>query len=1052
MNIKDVYLHGNANIVKNITFGTGTGTNAGKLVATITWAKEGAEDTIRTIDITGSHLGNQAANKVFAGPSSGNNAAPTFRSLVAADIPEISATKITSGTLEAARLSWASNSAKGAIQLGEAQDSSAVTITSTASTSDQNYYIRLNNNGIAYVHVPWISETGIKLDTVTGTKIEDTTVIKTISNTGLSIEGGTDLFKIGDGTNYIEVPIATSNTSHNHDSTYTKKTQAIPYIVGPTTDTTEGQWTGSYSGITAYEEGLTIIYVPAVGGASNTKLNINELGEVPCYYSGTSKLTTHFAAGTPIMFTYRTIGTTAGWRRADYNSNSDTYPSALCTTAATTAAKTASCTYYYARANSFIHVNIRYTNTVEGAITLNINSQGAKPIYINGEASSASNYSLSSGSYLAYYDGTNYYFRTDGKLTVNGLINTSGSSIYLPLSGGTMTGPITCGTTASADSLDQGINFGSVSSMVAHTGTSTGLGLYSKGPIWIRPGNGSIGVSYGLVVDYNSITYNGNTIYHSGNIPSNSSSAAGIVAAPSAAGMVYMTVAGANNTYSPQWTTIDTTVTSNSTHLVTSGAVHTAIAESVASAVQYLGTVNSASAVTGKTTAGYGDFVRVTEEFTINSVTAHVGDILYLNSSAANAYSTASNWVVAHTEVDTNTWTAASTTAAGYIPILAASNTALASSDNDYILAFVNGTNTSPVWRKLPATAYSDTWTAWVGATSSANGTAGYMPAAAIADREKFLRGDGTWCELNNYTLPTATSSAIGGVMVGDTLTDVSGYTAVKIKDGKIYYHDTTYTFNVLQLANANNTVVGSYSPAGSSNTTTLKTGDNMFVSRIGNIVTLSALDEKVQCLGIAKPGKFQVVLRVDRSPDCTVTHYNDSLYLEIAERDVTLHCDNFQGTFMGNASSAENLNTSQRGFLYQTAASTTVGTGHGTRTTSTIGIPAITHTSTSNDTYSLLEDLFYLSSTTKYIGDNIHSVKFPNVLTSNGTTDDWTGSTTTGTTVTAPANNYTAGTGITISQEGVISTVAKEWYGTEAEFNALTTLDANTTYYIKES
>ena len=106
---------------------------------------------------------------------------------------------------------------------------------------------------------------------------------------------------------------------------YTPKNQAIPYIVGPSTDTTAGNWTGTYDGITAYSEGLTIIYVPNVAGASTTKLNINGLGAVTCYYSGTSKMTTHYPVGTPILLTYRTISGTAGWRRADYDSNTNTY-------------------------------------------------------------------------------------------------------------------------------------------------------------------------------------------------------------------------------------------------------------------------------------------------------------------------------------------------------------------------------------------------------------------------------------------------------------------------------------------------------------------------------------------------------------------------------------------------------------------------------------------------------------------------------------------------------------------------------------------------------
>lgn len=59
---------------------------------------------------------------------------------------------------------------------------------------------------------------------------------------------------------------------------------------------------------------------------------------------------------------------------------------------------------------------MRYANTAKSAITLNIASTGNKPIYINGKASSADNYSLPAGSFLVYYDGTNYQFRTDGLL------------------------------------------------------------------------------------------------------------------------------------------------------------------------------------------------------------------------------------------------------------------------------------------------------------------------------------------------------------------------------------------------------------------------------------------------------------------------------------------------------------------------------------------------------------------------------------------------------------------------------------------------------------
>lgn len=71
----------------------------------------------------------------------------------------------------------------------------------------------------------------------------------------------------------------------------------------------------------------------------------------------------------------------------------------------------------YALQKGHLQVAIYNANTYAGAITLNVNGTGAKPIYINGSASSASNYTLPKGMYLVYYDGTNYYFRTDGKIT-----------------------------------------------------------------------------------------------------------------------------------------------------------------------------------------------------------------------------------------------------------------------------------------------------------------------------------------------------------------------------------------------------------------------------------------------------------------------------------------------------------------------------------------------------------------------------------------------------------------------------------------------------------
>lgn len=75
-------------------------------------------------DITGNAAtatnlsGTKTANYIYAGPSSGNAAAPTFRALVTNDIPNLPGSKITSGTISADRLPKASSSVFGIIKSG----------------------------------------------------------------------------------------------------------------------------------------------------------------------------------------------------------------------------------------------------------------------------------------------------------------------------------------------------------------------------------------------------------------------------------------------------------------------------------------------------------------------------------------------------------------------------------------------------------------------------------------------------------------------------------------------------------------------------------------------------------------------------------------------------------------------------------------------------------------------------------------------------------------------------------------------------------------------
>ena len=165
-------------------------------------------------------------------------------------------------------------------------------------------------------------------------------------------------------------------------------------------------------------------------------------------------------------------------------------------------------------------------------------------------------------------------------------------------------------------------------------------------------------------------------------------------------------------------------------------------------------------------------------------------------------------------------------------------STAITSGDLD----FINGSNTTVEWTSDNKLKINSTWTAWKGATDSANGTAGYMPAPTSAQRGQFLRGDGSWVSLNNYSLPTASNSTLGGVKTGAAITDTTGYTAVAIKDGVIYYKDTntTYSFSNLQFQQTSGTNLMTYN---SQAVRTILAGSNITFTHSNNVLTIAAKD-----------------------------------------------------------------------------------------------------------------------------------------------------------------------------------------------------------------
>lgn len=104
-----------------------------------------------------------------------------------------------------------------------------------------------------------------------------------------------------------------------------------------------------------------------------------------------------------------------GW----INNNDNNIPSVFCGSPGSTAAKTGSLTassWSGLTGSRYLVVNMNYDNSAASALTLNVAYQGDKPIYINGTTSSSSNHTLPRGTYIVYYDGTNFHFRTDGKI------------------------------------------------------------------------------------------------------------------------------------------------------------------------------------------------------------------------------------------------------------------------------------------------------------------------------------------------------------------------------------------------------------------------------------------------------------------------------------------------------------------------------------------------------------------------------------------------------------------------------------------------------------
>ena len=170
-------------------------------------------------------------------------------------------------------------------------------------------------------------------------------------------------------------------------------------------------------------------------GSSTTPvtLNVNSTGAKNIWYNNAKYTSTssNICGFANRVIYYMYDGTYWVWMN-NGTLDGNIVPSIQIETSGSTAAKVGTCTNYSLLANSYAHANIRYSNTLKSALTLNVNSKGAKPIYINGTPSSSSNYTLPAGTYIIYYDGSNYHFRTDGVLPgkiLNAINDANGDNI-----------------------------------------------------------------------------------------------------------------------------------------------------------------------------------------------------------------------------------------------------------------------------------------------------------------------------------------------------------------------------------------------------------------------------------------------------------------------------------------------------------------------------------------------------------------------------------------------------------------------------------------------
>lgn len=216
----------------------------------------------------------------------------------------------------------------------------------------------------------------------------------------------------------------------------------------------------------------------------------------------------------------------------------------------------------------------------------------------------------------------------------------------------------------------------------------------------------------------------------------------------------------------------------NTTQIATTAFVTTAIDNvlSASDAMVFKGTIGTSGTVTALPASHQvGDTYKVATAGSYAGVTCEVGDMIICVTTGTTASNT--DWTVVQANID-GAVTGPTSAVTDRVAVFNGT-TGKIIKDSGYTIA-----TSVPSGAKFTDTTYSD----MTGASSSAAGTSGLVPAPASGKQASFLRGDGTWVVPTNTTYSPATTSA-NGLMSSTDKAKLDG-----IESGANAYTHPSYT------------------------------------------------------------------------------------------------------------------------------------------------------------------------------------------------------------------------------------------------------------------